>query len=113
MSDAMYEPTDFDLIDPATVRTDVYPEYMVDLNGMGPGMSEMVAALTADPGRKIGITKNGRLVAVVIDPEDTKIFEGLEIEAESEERAREREEEALGDHDHDRADGRANAGDAR
>jgi hypothetical protein len=79
-------------IDRATVRTDVDLERMVDLDRMGQAMAGMTAALAADPGRKIGFTKNGQVIAVLIDTTDLRNFEGLELEAEAEWRAREPEE---------------------
>lgn len=71
-------------IDRATVRTDVDLEHMVDLDRMGQVMTRMTSALAADPGRKIGVTKNGEIIAVLVDTTDLKSFEGLELVAESE-----------------------------
>ncbi|GAB3160315.1 hypothetical protein GCM10027059_08040 [Myceligenerans halotolerans] len=79
-------------IDRATVRTDVDLEHMVDLDRTGQALTRMTQALATDPGRKIGITKNGQVIAVLIDTTDLKNFEGLELEAEAEWRAREPEE---------------------
>ncbi|GAB3160555.1 hypothetical protein GCM10027059_08840 [Myceligenerans halotolerans] len=71
-------------IDRATVRTDVDLEHMVDLDRTGQALTRMTQELATDPGRKIGITKNGQVIAVLIDTTDLKNFEGLELEAESE-----------------------------
>jgi hypothetical protein len=84
---------DLGFIDRAGVPTDVDLDHMVDLDRMGPVMTGMASALVADPGRKIGITKNGQVIAVLIDTTDVKNFEGLELEAESEWMARREREE--------------------
>lgn len=71
-------------IDQATVRTEVDLEHMVDLDRAGQVLTRMAQALVTDPGRRIGITKNGQVVAVLVDTTDLKHFEGLELMAESE-----------------------------
>lgn len=93
MSHDVNEPAGLDLVDPETVRADVETDYLVDAGSLGPGLGEMITALDADPGRKIAITRDGQVVAVMIDPTDAKIFEGLELEAESEWSRRVDEEE--------------------
>ncbi len=70
--------------DEAFVRTDLDLDQVLDVGITGESGASLVKALEADPGRKIGITKDGQVVAVVIDGQDMAIFEDLEIAAEGE-----------------------------
>jgi hypothetical protein len=93
MDDAVDGPEGDALLDPDRVRTDLDLPYLIGVDAAGPETPELVAALEADPGRKIGITRNGRIVAVLFDREDARILEGLEVQAESDKLARDRAHE--------------------
>ena len=70
--------------DEAFVRTDLDLDQVLDVGITGESGAGLIEALKADPGRKIGIAKDGQVVAVLIDGQDMAIFEDLEIAAEEE-----------------------------
>ncbi|MFI2361746.1 hypothetical protein [Promicromonospora sp. NPDC019610] len=63
------------------ISTDLYVPELIDVRELG----EVAAALVdrvASEAQRIGIVRDGKVVAVLIDHDDAKIFETLELRAE-------------------------------
>ena len=91
------------------ISTDLYVPGLVDIQELGEATAALVDRVISDS-RRVGIVSNGRVVAVVIDHDDAKIFETLEIRAEEGCLTRVKEQEP---HDSKRytADGEPGVGD--
>jgi hypothetical protein len=63
------------------ISTDLYVPELVDVQELGEATAALVDRVVSDAHR-IGIVRDGKVVAVVIDHDDAKIFETLELRAE-------------------------------
>ncbi|WP_157237045.1 hypothetical protein [Promicromonospora sukumoe] len=63
------------------ISTDLYVPELVDVRDLGEATAALVDRVASDA-RRIGIVRDGKVVAVLIDHDDAKIFETLELRAE-------------------------------
>jgi PHD/YefM family antitoxin component YafN of YafNO toxin-antitoxin module len=63
------------------VSTDLYVPELVDVQELGEATAALIDRVVTDA-QRIGIVRDGKVVAVVIDHDDAKIFETLELRAE-------------------------------
>ena len=63
--------------------TDLDLDGTIDISALGPDAVTALDRVT-DGGYRIGVVRDGEVVAVLIDRDDAKIFERLEIKAEEE-----------------------------
>lgn len=63
------------------ISTDLYVPELVDVRDLGEATAALVDRVAGDALR-VGIVRDGKVVAVVIDHDDAKIFETLELRAE-------------------------------
>ncbi|MFE7508766.1 hypothetical protein [Promicromonospora sp. NPDC057488] len=63
------------------ISTDLYVPELVDVRDLGEAAAALVDRVASDA-QRIGIVRDGKVVAVLIDHDDAKIFETLELRAE-------------------------------
>ncbi len=63
------------------ISTDLYVPELVDVRDLGEAAAALVDRVASDA-QRIGIVRDGKVVAVLIDHDDAKIFEMLELRAE-------------------------------
>ncbi len=63
------------------ISTDLYVPELVEVQDLGEAAAALVDRVASEA-QRIGIVRDGKVVAVLIDHDDAKIFETLELRAE-------------------------------